>query len=398
MTIKLSCFSTPEEVALFYTLLFQAPAKLQVCSRKKARDVLPSLSIQFIWQSITNGPSHLGAALQFYREVILRRTVSRVPVSVSFTMDFVAHMLEPSDEVAPLALGMVRTLNQIVDLSQTSRQTLSFVDSLKRLGFDGAMADFISEVRHSVVHKSFPPTADVLKISCYLFMLAKEEFWDQTFAENSLYICPERLEGLCQKVSAALPTHVSDGIFVDLPGRILETLKKGKTRRLGKTNERSEQRMFAIHLRRLFAISDPNEEEILSVIRQSKISNKKMHGITLLLSFVAEKGPLCGRGALEVARKIITEEVNIAEFRSFFQRPEFRNSLRELLVRSLLHPELGSLWKLIQDNFGMILSRSAFFAEWIRKPQEAQSSFDSRVFSELDGRYNTEGIVEKMFE
>lgn len=396
MIPKLSCFGNPEEFALVYFLLFQAPSKGTLNYRKKAKHLFGRLSLSFVQDHLLNLSTYWTAAIQVFNSIILNQGTSRIPVAVSFTFEFLEQMTQTSsDSLSTMSLGVTRVLNQMVDLSQQSRLTVSFVESLKKLGFDSDMADLISEIRHGIVHKSLPPKDDIIRVACYVFMMIKEQFWDKSLSANLPLIRMDRLEGFSQTLVMALP-ELNKSIFESLPGQVRQVSSSTKQSKLEKTNNNIEQKKLDVQLSKILTLSHPSEVDFLEAINKSKVGNKKRKGITFLLSFVANKKSEVTPEQIELTRKVFTENVGISEFKAYFQKTDFRNHLRVIAIMSAINHQFEVIWKLIQENYETTLARSTFFSEWMEDNNFRTSDFSIHTYSKMDEKYNTEEILKRI--
>ena len=84
-----------------------------------------------------------------------------------------------------MGLTVSRGLNQIVDMNQTSKIALSFKFILSKLYFHEDILDFVSEMRHAIVHKEFPSSSNVKRLTMVVLNWAFNYFWKPLILINS---------------------------------------------------------------------------------------------------------------------------------------------------------------------------------------------------------------------
>lgn len=84
-----------------------------------------------------------------------------------------------------ISLKIVRALNQIVDMNQSSQSTLSFKFILTKIfPNNDKKIEFVSELRHSIIHKDFPVSSNLTRMISIVFIWIIEYFWRPLYKEN----------------------------------------------------------------------------------------------------------------------------------------------------------------------------------------------------------------------
>ena len=104
-----------------------------------------------------------------------------------------------------LGIETVRGLNQIVDMNQTSKFTISFKFILEKLYFDLEVIDFVSEVRHSIIHKNLPSSENILTLACLILVWGFDTFWRPLVFSNFDKLSGRRIVNLSTVFFSALP-------------------------------------------------------------------------------------------------------------------------------------------------------------------------------------------------
>ena len=92
-----------------------------------------------------------------------------------------------------MALKLVRGINQIVDMNQKSQYAQSFKFILQKIYFDQQTSEFVSEMRHSIVHKEFPSTPNIRRFATILLNWCFYNFWKPLLLNNLKKFNAERL-------------------------------------------------------------------------------------------------------------------------------------------------------------------------------------------------------------
>ena len=98
--------------------------------------------------------------------------------------------------ISHLALQIVRGLNQIVDMNQKSKFALSFKFILQKIYFDPETIDFVSEMRHTIIHKDFPSSENVKKLAGIVLGWCFQNFWKPLLINNLVKFNLPRLQML----------------------------------------------------------------------------------------------------------------------------------------------------------------------------------------------------------
>lgn len=81
-------------------------------------------------------------------------------------------------------------------MNQKSKFALSFKFILQKVYFDPEVIDFVSEMRHSIVHKSFPSAQNVLRLAHLVFCWCFRHFWRPLLVNNLHKFSRTRLQML----------------------------------------------------------------------------------------------------------------------------------------------------------------------------------------------------------
>jgi len=95
-----------------------------------------------------------------------------------------------------LALTIVRGLNQIVDMNQKSKFALSFKFILQKIYFDSETIDFVAEMRHAIIHKEFPSSANIMRLGVIVLSWCFRHFWQPLLKSNLRKFSSQRLHML----------------------------------------------------------------------------------------------------------------------------------------------------------------------------------------------------------
>lgn len=394
MTIKISCFSNSEEFSILYALIFKLGTK-QSLFHQKTHDLMNTLNLQFLRTQVLTSPNEILLFLSFYEKILLFRQLCRIPISVAFTFDFLKEFSQPNLNINLISLNLIRTLNQIVDQSQNTKSVVSFVQILKKIGFNSDMADMISETRHAIVHKVFPPSEHILISSIYLFLFLKENFWDKSFSHCLSRLCNLKLTWATESLAQSFPTETSIQLLEKTKNSILQSFKIHSKVKIEKSSVREQLRKLHGYLSAELSSSNPEMKMICSIIKGSKIPLKKYRSIVFLLHFCIENPGKCSEMTLDAIQKYFEQFINVSEFRSFFLKDEFRTIIRRILIESETNSRFSNLWKFLENNFKTILFRSTFVKLWCEKslpPQEY--AFEKKNFDFLDKKYNLIEISE----
>ena len=98
--------------------------------------------------------------------------------------------------ISHLALQIVRGLNQIVDMNQKSKFALSFKFILQKIYFSSDTIDFVSEMRHTIIHKEFPSVENVKKLAGIVLGWCFQNFWKPLLTNNLVKFNLTRLQML----------------------------------------------------------------------------------------------------------------------------------------------------------------------------------------------------------
>jgi hypothetical protein len=99
-------------------------------------------------------------------------------------------------KIANLALTIVRGLNQIVDMNQKSKFALSFKFILRKIYFEADTIDFVSEMRHAIIHKDFPSSENIKRLGVIVLSWCFLHFWQPLLKNNLKKFSSQRLQML----------------------------------------------------------------------------------------------------------------------------------------------------------------------------------------------------------
>ena len=253
----------------------------------------------------------------------------------------------------------------------------------------------IAETRHAIVHKHFPRKESVILASVYFLIFIKEDFWDKSFNLNLQQTQEDRLQWTVGRLKGAFRNPAYSHSLDQFALAIKDQSSKTTSVKLEKTNMREHLRKMQKQLKNELKSENPDVKSVLSIIRLSKLSLKKYRASVILLNtFVNFEGKMPD-DLIEVTKRYFAEHINVSEFRNFFNKTDFRENVRRLLIEKDLRIEFEIIWKVFIDNFEKVLLKSKFIRIWLEKNTENHTNhFDGNVFKDLDKRYNTVELVE----
>ena len=134
---------------------------------------------------------------EYYSGVIKRRNARRVPLAVDLTFEILKFYIDRYDVVCGVgdvsmmdtmvsclhhssAAKVFKIVNQIVDMNQKAKNTISFSHVLKKLNFKHH--EIISQIRHSFFHQETPNVRSIELCFRLLLSEIKRLYWDVNYA------------------------------------------------------------------------------------------------------------------------------------------------------------------------------------------------------------------------
>jgi hypothetical protein len=396
MNSHTSCFLNCEELVIVYALVFKGDYRTRLHELKN-QQLLKTLSWNYVKETVVTSRDTLNLFIWYYENIIVIRNSSKIPISFSFTYELLKAVASETINYDTLSLALVRCLNQIVDLSQNTREHLSFVHSLKRMRVNDMIADLVSETRHAIVHKAMPCREHVDLAAIYFLMFLQENFWEKSIASNLEHVSQKRLEWTLEKMSKVLKFNIASQVMASLKNSKLTTKAlSGKGRSQGKYTPYE----FECQIKKELDTKYPSALALNSIINDSKLPQKKYKACFILVqSLVEASDAKVGMKIAEFIGKYFLEHVNVSEFRSCFSKKEFCDYLRHILVFKSTRKDFEDFWTSLESHYSKILLTSKFIAEWTRTekgPIGQEEEFDVGLFKRLDNKYNACEIFEMM--
>ena len=346
-------------------------------------EMVDSMRFDYLHQSLLEN-SNIEIALRYYDEILTTRNLSKQPVAVSLTMDLLRLIKSETINYEALALQMVRGLNQIIDLNQNTRINKSFSTILKNFNLDPKICDFVSETRHSIIHKQFPSKLDIEFCSVFVFVALKEKFWEATVYKNNKQIDSEKLSWMIDNANAVFSTNYKTD-------EILNTHSNRTASKINlSNNQKAENKLIKAIQRETISL-----EDLFSICKNCKVKGSKIFVLTVLLENLYESG--INEEVTQLTQDILQRNINISEMRNGLKNSRLRKAVIKLLAKPDRSSEETDIISIFQLNFKKLLKKDRIgkIADKLLTDEEKQE-FDKEAYNQLENRYNKYEVIEKL--
>ena len=342
-----------------------------------------TLSFKYLMREVLQNETILCTGLRYAKDILYIRNYNKLPIAVRLTVNLLLHLSLEDFNHTELGIELVRGLNQIVDMNQKTRNSQSFLSVLYNLGIHPDMCDLISEIRHSIIHKTFPSNKEIEICVVYLISFLKENFWETTLYKNIERFNESKLEWILVNVNKTFQTNFHTSQFT-------KTLPKKALVPQGLTDlEKFESKIDSILRQNEYSV-----DEMIYIGKKLKIKNYKAILLSKLLAKLANSPENSNLNKIII--EYIQKHINISEMRNALAYSALRKGLIALKINSLVYDELKEIVNLISYQFKALFNKRKLGSLFNIESNSKLGGVDDSTCERMIKTYSSEPLIDQL--